>query len=285
MKIGGLDITPGIMNAACSVVKSLDDVRALAKTPIGAIVIGSITVQPRQGNPEPRWYDGKNYALNSFGMPNGGAAFYEKVLPSMVQITHKANKKLIVSIAGFSIGEYIALGKLADASGVDCIELNLGCPNITISDQQKPIASFDPRFMMEIITGISAVTAKPLWLKLSPYSNPAQIKTVAKMITDSKKVAAVVTSNTFANGFMIENKNPVVGSEYGGLSGKALLPIALGQVRQFRAQLPKEIAVIGVGGIESAQDVALYKQAGASGVQAATLIVRHGHSAIERLVS
>ena len=283
MKISAVEVTPGIMNAACSVAKSFDDVVALAKTKIGAITVGSITVQSREGNPEPRWHVGDGYALNSFGMPNGGIDFYREHLPKMVEVAHVNNKKLSLSVAGFNTAEYVKLAKLADECRVDLLELNLGCPNISVDGQQKPIASFDEDTIREIIDSVSKVTALPLLLKLSPYSNPAQLQAVAKAIADTGKVSAVVTSNTFPNSLMLEEGRPVVAAGFAGLSGHNFLPIGLGQVQQFRHALPETIMVIGVGGIETEADVELYRQAGADGVQAATLIVRDGHDAMERL--
>ena len=284
MKIGSVLIEPGIMNAACSVAKTLDDVKALAKTSIGGITVGSITVENRTGNPEPRWYAGDSYALNSFGMPNEGADFYRKHLPEMIKIAHGAGKKFSLSVAGFSTAEYVELAQLADSAKVDVIELNLGCPNVTIEGKQKPIASFDPTTIREVIDAVSQATNVPLLLKLSPYSNPAELQTVAQTIVESGKVSGVVTSNTFANSTTLKDGMPVLAAQLGGLSGRALFPIGLGQTWQFRKLLPDHIAVIGVGGIESAPDVQEYIQAGASGVQVATLIVRDGHAAIERII-
>jgi len=284
VRIRGIDIQPGVMNAACSEAKSIENVRTLAATRIGAIVVGSITLKPREGNPPPQWYAGEHYALNSFGMPNNGAAFYREHLPEMISLAHESGKKFILSVAGFAPDDYAQLATLADEAGVDILELNLGCPNVSVGGEQKPIVSFDTIAMTEIIDRVSEATDIPLTLKLSPYSNPSQLKEVAEAIAASGKVAGVVTSNTFANGYMEERGQPVIASEYGGVSGRALFPIALGQVRQFRRALPEEIAVIGVGGVESKDDVNRYLQAGADGVQAATLIVRDGHHAINKLV-
>jgi len=278
-----IDIHPGIMNAACSIAKTIEDVAALAATNIGAITVGSITVAARDGNPEPRWYVGEGYAINSFGMPNGGADFYHEHLPEMIKIAHDAGKKFNLSVAGFNTDEYVQLAQLADKTGVDYLELNLGCPNIAIDGQQKPIASFDTGYIQQIITAVQNVTKLPLLIKLSPYSNPAELKKVAAVLAELD-IAAVVTTNTFPNSYETDKDGrPVIASTFGGLSGPAVRAIGLGQVKQFHDALPPAIAVIGVGGIESPDDVKQYMNAGASVVQAATLIVRDGHSAIERL--
>jgi dihydroorotate dehydrogenase (fumarate) len=284
MNIADVRIEPAIMNAACSVAKSIEDVTALSKTGIGAITVGSITVEARAGNPEPCWYVGDSFALNSYGMPNGGVEFYQQHLAAMVEIAHNSNKKLSLSVAGFSTADFIALATLANDAKVDMIELNLGCPNVTVDGKQKSIASFDPDTIREVIEAVSNTTNLPILLKLSPYSNPAELQQIAQTISSTGKVSAVVTSNTFPNSTMSEDSQPVIATELAGLSGRAMLPICLGQVRQFRKLLPESIAVIGVGGIETKEDVELYRQAGASGVQAATLIVRDGHNAIERLI-
>jgi len=156
------------MNGACNIAKQLMTVKPNAKTHIGAITIGSITVLPRDGNAEPRWYVGDGYALNSFGMPNGGLEFYRTHLPEMIQIAHGADKKLSLSIAGFTTDEYIQLATMAHAARVDLIELNLGCPNISVDGVQKPIVSFDREKMAEIIDAVAGVTDIPLMVKLSP---------------------------------------------------------------------------------------------------------------------
>lgn len=283
-KIGSVEVEVPVMNAACSVAKTVDDVTALAVTPIGVVTVGSITVLPRDGNPEPRWHTGDGYAINSFGMPNEGLEKYRELLPNMLEIVHGTGKKLSLSVAGFNTDEYVRLAKLADEAKVDLLELNLGCPNVSIDGKQKPIASFDRDYMGEIIESVSEVTQIPLLIKLSPYSNPAELQAVAALLAESGKIAAVVSSNTFANGYLESDGSPVVAMEYGGISGKALLPIALGQVRQFRKALPESIAVIGAGGVETKADVEQYIAAGATAVQSATLIVRDGHSAIGALV-
>lgn len=238
MNIGNIRIEPGIMNAACSVAKSLEDVEALSRTHIGAITVGSITVEAREDNPEPRWYAEETFALNSFGMPNGGAEFYKLHLPTMVETAHTSGKKLSLSIAGFSTADFVALATLANDAGVDMLELNLGCPNVSVDGKQKPIASFDTDTIREIIEAVSNVTELPLLLKLSPYSNPAELQRVAQTIANSKRVSAIVTSNTFPNATLQKDGKAVVAAELAGFSGHAMLPICLGQVKQFRNYCP-----------------------------------------------
>lgn len=284
-QLGGVSMQAPVMNAACSVAKSVDDVKALASTGVGMVLVGSITVAPRSGNPEPRWYAGDGFALNSFGMPNEGLEFYKATLPEMINIVHEAGKKFALSVAGFNTAEYVALAQMADTAGVDLLELNFGCPNVSIEGKQKPIVSFDTESLSEIIAAVNEVTNVPLMVKVSPYSNPAELIRVAEVINQSKNVAAVVTTNTFPNGYLSEDGNPVLANTFGGVSGAAMKVISLGQVRQFRAALDDAIAVVGVGGIETAEDAQQYFDAGAEVVQCATLIVRDGHQAIDQVIA
>jgi dihydroorotate dehydrogenase (fumarate) len=281
VRIESVEIQPGIMNAACNIAKTPADVDAFAKTGIGAIVIGSITLKPREPNPEPRWYVGDGFALNSFGMPNEGIEYYAKYLSAMITTAHKANKKLILSVAGFSAKEYGQLAAFAEQYQPDILELNLGCPNV----KGEPIASSDIGYVAQILEAVKHETSLPVIVKCSPYTNFIELQKVVKVFIDSGIVSGVVTCNTLPGSMMFDDKGKsVLAAEEGGLSGPALRPLALGQVAAFRRELPKNIAVIGVGGIETKAHVSQFLRAGANAVQAATLIVRDGHEAINRLL-
>ena len=283
MNIGGVTIKVPVMNAACSIAKTWDDVKAMCATSAGLVLIGSITTEQRDGNKEPRWFVGDDYALNSFGMPNGGYEFYSKELPGMVDYIHTSDKVAVLSIAGFSTSEYVQLAQLADRSCVDILELNLGCPNVSIDGKQKPIVSFDLSTMKEIVQAVQEVTKLPLAIKLSPYSNPGELKKVADLLTELE-VAAVVASNTFPNGFVPnEQGESVLANEFAGVSGQAMMPISLGKVRQLRNVFLDSVAVNGVGGIQYTEDADMYYKAGAEVIQVATFIIKEGHQAIERI--
>lgn len=281
IRIGGVTLKNPVMNAACSIAKTPDDVEIMCRTRAGAVLVGSITVEPRAGNPHPRWHDEGSYALNSFGMPNKGFEYYKKCLPKMVDTVHAAGKKFILSVAGFNVAEYKKLARLAFKAGVDLLELNFGCPNAKESEE---IASFDTVYMKRVIQGLTKSERIPLMVKLSPYSNPKDLSVVGSMLAE-QDIAAVVTSNSFPNGYMQNAGKSSIATNYAGVNGKALQPIALGQVRQFRSILPKKIAVVGVGGIESVGDVDLYLESGATAVQVATHLVRSGHKAIDEIIS
>jgi dihydroorotate dehydrogenase (fumarate) len=281
----GLELQTPVMNAACSVAKSAEDLEAMLATQAGAVLIGSITPESRDGNPEPRWFagDGLGFALNSFGMPNNGREWYREHLPGFVKKAHAAGKPLFLSVAGFSVADYVSMAKLAKETGVDCVEFNFGCPNTAEAGRQNPIFSFDLEVLEQTCQEVEAVLeGVPYTVKLSPFSNPAELNRTAAMIAKTK-AAGVVTSNTFPNAYwQTADGKPVIKPNGGlaGASGEAMLAIGVGQVRQFRTALPESIAVIGVGGVSKPEHVKQYLDAGASFVQVATHIVRNGHAAI-----
>lgn len=272
--LAGFALEHPLMNAA-GTCKKLLDVRKLADSPVSAIVVGSITSEPRMGNEgNVYWkHSDSRYSLNALGLPNPGAASYSEHLLEMKQVAERAGKPLIISVAGFSPAEYGNLAAVADRNGADLIELNLGCPNVWQEGGQKQIASFDLEMVKaiwdEVVKRVD--TQATVGVKLSPFSNPADLAELAELL-EAMSVDFVTTSNTFPNGIAFDgNGKSVIGVGYGGLSGAALKPIALGQVKQLRDLLPAVIDIVGVGGISSAADIHDYLNAGATAVQAATL--------------
>lgn len=239
---------------------------------VAPVVSGSYTPEPRAGNQGDRVVYPNTFeevleggfALNSFGMPNPG---FERAIEAFDG--HSPENPLMVSVAGFSIEDYVrGVEKFSNLENVSAIELNFGCPNV----EHGKIISFDLELMRLILSDLRALKRfrnTPIWVKLSPY-DPGLLKEVAGLINESEIVSAVVTCNTFPNGYAgADTISPNNG--LAGVSGPALKPLALGNVFQFRKHLAPEIDVIGVGGITTGNDVIRFIDAGAAAVQLATL--------------
>lgn len=268
---GGVTLEHPLMNAA-GTCKLLPQVEALARSSVSAIVVGSITIDERSGNPGNTYFPHRYWSLNSLGLPNPGAKYYEQHLPAMVSTAHNADKPLIVSVAGFTLGEYVDLAKLCFNAGVDLVELNFGCPNVWGSSEQKPILSFNPEGIAVVLDKLERQAPRDckFGVKLSPYSDPGMLGRVAKVLA-AVPLSYVATSNTFPNAtFTNEAGRPVIDVGLAGLSGHAMLPIGLGQVHQFRSLLPPGIPLVGVGGISAGADLLDYLRQGAVAVQLAT---------------
>lgn len=293
-RVAGIELKHPIMNAAgtCKFIDGPDGVREFAKSSISAIMVGSITLLPRPGNEgEVYWYDGK-FSLNSIGLRNPGVHGdngYIKALPEMAKICHDAGKPLFVTVAGFDIIEYAPLVIMVFEAGADMVEVNLGCPNIWDGGKQKQIACFNQEMVDRILCSVEeslGVKAR-VAVKLSPFSDPFALENIAAVIKRYSVVKAVTTSNTFPNAFSFNEEGkpritPVNG--LAGLGGPALKPIALGQVVQLRAILPKHIDIIGVGGINSGKDVLDFLRAGAKAVQIGTALLERKAKVIDQLL-
>jgi dihydroorotate dehydrogenase len=268
--------------------KTIEDVEKFIKTDIPIIEIGSITEEQRDGNTGNTFYDGGNFTLNSLGLPNGGRRYYEKYLRKMIYLIHEAGKKVIVNIAGFSTEEYISLTHLAFENDADLGLLNYGCPNIWIMNsntqenkvQQKGILSHNFETLRKTTLSVLNHNNVQAWdgrigIKLSPLY-PTDITKISEFLNGMIEVPMqhnnigyvgfVSTMNTVPNCYAENNDgesfiNPSIGLS--GMAGEAILPEALGQVRQLRTALSKRIKIIGIGGIKSERDVEKMIRSGA----------------------
>lgn len=283
----------GLMNAAgwC---KLPDTVEKLAKTPVTEITVGSITVHERPGNDGITFWQSPDgfYAINSLGLPNPGIEKYRELLPIMHKIARDAGKQLRVSIAGFSPQEYADLADVA-IPHADTIEINLGCPNVWGAGGQKPIASFDLPLMRDIIHRVVDVAERggPVRIsaKLSPYSDPGLFGNAISVLKDFRHfLHEAVTSNTFPNAIAYENGKPAItpAGGFGGLSGKAMKAIALGQSTRLRSELSwNDFQVVHTGGIATGQDIRDCTYSGVRLMQIGTHYFVHGEKVFGELAT
>lgn len=260
--------------------KSIEEVQQLARSAAQFVVVGSITVVPRKGNPGTTF---NGTSLNALGLPNPGIEAIRAMAPDIVHIAHDAGKPIMLSVAGFSPEEYWELTKAAQELQFDGAELNLSCPNVVDGDDRKVISSYDIPVLRSILE--RAVVPFTMQnrsfftsIKMAPMSDPAQIHRTAELIS-AYDIDAVVTQNSFPNGLLFDDRgNPQIqtpdATGWGGFAGPAIKPMALGQVSQWKAALKKYRAfgprIIGVGGVQCGADVRDMQRAGASLVQVGT---------------
>ena len=272
-------LSPPLMNGG-GCCKTVEHVKELSRSLAGAILVGSITTEERTGNPGDVWWVGNGAALNSLGMPNGGSKYLADNLWEMVAIAHGAGKALVVNVAGFNPNQYALLAGDSFERSADAVELNLGCPNVVKSDgSRKPIASFNLEVMEEIISVVQFEVGKdaPVWVKVSPYSDPELLKGAAAILLRYSVVKAVTAINTFPNAYgLSDTGRSVISVGFAGLSGKALKHIGLGQVKQWSDALQGKIGLIAVGGISTGRDVGDYQLVGADAFQMTTELLRGG---------
>ncbi len=247
--------------------------------------LGSFTPPARDGNQGNRLF-AEEYAdvalLNAYGMPNLGFESLGEYLYDLAERENNRGGEIRLNIAGFSVDDYVnGARECCRYRFVKELELNLGCPNVRTDGAQEGIISFNPDRVAEIIDAVYGAvrdTGPRIAVKLSPYSNPADLTKVAEVIAErADKVTRVVTSNTYPNASGYDEAGRLlidVNDGYGGMSGPAMKFIAIGQVRQFRKILPGSIEIDGVGGVSSGRDMRDLELAGASRVQVGSAFFR-----------
>ncbi len=294
VKIGKVRLEHPIMNGA-GYCKDWKHVKELCSSASAALVLGSITKEFRSGNSDDILYQRPGYTLNSLGLPNRGVEYYMSELRAMTTYAKdepEEPKPLILSIAGFSVEEYVVMSLRAQEFGAKIIELNFGCPNIWSSDgAQKPIASYRPRIINDVLYQLERELkpAVQVLVKVSYIGDQVLLNDVAAVIGSYSKsidvVKAVTVMNTLPNAFAFnEKRKPAITNKLAGLSGAAIKQLALGQVLQYREQLPENVAIIGCGGVASGQDVCDFLDVGASAVQVASALFQEGPNVFSRIL-
>lgn len=276
VKAGGLKLDNPIIIAA-GVCKNPKDTLRWMQSIASAVVSGSYTEESRPGNDGTVIYPDNEeqlhkvgFGLNSLGLPNMGidAAIYE-----FKQM--RPPKPIIASVAANSVADFAkGLRKFAAVDTVAARVANLSCPNVHGVGSSR-IICFELDAIKTLCDHLEMdrePRESPVWIKVSPYSDPYQLKEVAEILNETRPgtIRAVVTCNTFPNGFAADARiTPNDG--LAGLSGPAIKPIALGQVKQWRKHLRSNIDVIGVGGITTGNDIADFLDVGAAAIKVNSL--------------
>lgn len=230
-------------------------------TRLGAIIPKTVTLLPRAGNAPPRTVETASGLLNSIGLDNNGI---DEFLTQKLPYLQTLNTKIIVSIAVKNIDECSILGEKIQHSA-DCaagVELNISCPNVSGGVD----FATDSKLCEQIVQKMRQALSLPLIVKLSP--NVWNIGDIAKG-AEAGGADAISAVNTCL-GLAVDwrKRKPRLGNGFGGLSGPAIKPIALRCVRHVSSAV--KIPVIGIGGIETIDDVMEFFLTGASAVQIGT---------------
>ena len=233
---------------------------------LGAIVPKTFTRQPREGNPEPKWYPqsyreawdtGDFLFLNAIGLTNPGI---EAALREVTPGWSSWNANVVFSFASDSVEQFAEMAAMADlGSGFQAIELNLSCPNI----EDGSLFGHSATLTSQAVAAVRANTDLPILAKLAP--NVPDITVIARAAVDAGADALTICNTVPAMRIDTQSRRPVLGNVTGGLSGPALRPISLALV--YQASNAVDVPIIGVGGILTGEHAAEYILAGASAVQ------------------
>lgn len=230
---------------------------------LGAICVKGLTPQPREGNPSPRIAETPMGILNSVGLQNPGVdAFIAGELPEL----KKHDVKIIANISGNTPEEYGGMCEKLSAAGVDMIEVNISCPNVKaggLAYGTRPELAAEVTEMAKSHAG-----NVPVMVKLSP--NVTDITEIARAVEAAGADAVSLINTIRGMRIDVNTRRPILKMNTGGLSGPAVLPVAVRMVWEVSQAV--KVPVLGMGGVSKGEDAAQLMLAGASAVAVGTAL-------------
>jgi dihydroorotate dehydrogenase (NAD+) catalytic subunit len=228
---------------------------------LGGIITKSITPLPRVGHPPPKVAETASGMLNAIGLSNIGI---ESFLADKMPFLRKCDCAVIVNIAGRTVDEYKQLAeRLSIEDGVDALEINISCPNVDAGGLEFGVSE---KGTAEVIAAVKKVSRVPIIAKLSP--NVTDIVAIAKAAENAGADAISLINTLVGTAIDIKTQKFKLSNKFGGLSGPAIKPVAVGMV--YKVSGAVKIPVIGLGGICCGADVIEFMLAGATAVQIGT---------------
>jgi dihydroorotate dehydrogenase (NAD+) catalytic subunit len=262
VQIGALRLRNPILAASGTFGYGVEFAHLVDLNRLGGIVVKGLSLEPIEGAPPPRLCETPSGMLNAVGLQNLGVrAFLTEKLPAL----RKYDTAVLANVFGYCPEDYTEVIRiLEDAEGLAGYELNISCPNVKMGGIQF---GNDPVQAAHVVARArKAAARRPLWVKLSPLV--ADIGLIARVVQDAGADALTVANTFPAMAVDTRTLKSRLGNLTGGLSGPAIKPITLRLV--WEAKKAVRIPVIGLGGVETVEDVLEYLSVGASAVQVGT---------------
>ncbi|MCI9119121.1 MAG: dihydroorotate dehydrogenase [Flavonifractor sp.] len=227
---------------------------------LGGICCKGLTLHPRTGNPPPRIAETPMGMLNSVGLQNPGVdVFIAEELPEL----RKYDLAVIANISGNTPEEYGIMCEKLSRAGVDMIEVNISCPNVKAGGLAYGTR---PELAAEVTRVAKEHSSVPVMVKLSP--NVTDIVEIAKAVDEAGADALSLINTLRGMRIDVQTRRPILKMNTGGLSGPAVLPVAVRMVWEVAGAVAKPI--LGMGGVARGEDAAELMLAGASAVAVGT---------------
>lgn len=228
---------------------------------LGSIMIKAATEEARAGNPTPRVAETPGGMLNAIGLQNPGV---DKIMEHELPFLEQYDLPIIANVAGKTLEEYVAVAKkISRAKNVAALEINISCPNV----KEGGIAfGTDATVAAQLTKAIKEVSSVPVYIKLSP--NVTNVVEIAKAVEEAGADGITMINTLLGMRFDMKTGKPILANGTGGLSGPAIKPVALRMIHDVYKAV--NIPIIGMGGVETAEDVLEFFYAGASAVAVGT---------------
>ena len=262
VQVGAVRLRNPILAASGTFGYGVEFAHLLDLNRLGGLVVKGLSREPMEGAPAPRLCETPSGMLNAVGLQNIGVrAFVSEKLP----VLRKYDTAVIANVFGYAVEDYVEVIRvLEDAEGLAAYELNVSCPNVKKGGMQF---GNDPSLVAEVVGAARKAAAKrPLWVKLSPMV--ADIALIARSAEGAGADALTVANTYPAMAVDPWTGKSCLGNQTGGLSGPSIKPITLRLVWETRKAV--KTPIIGVGGIETVENVLEYLTVGATAVQVGT---------------
>ena len=258
--IEGVELNNPVMTASGTFGSGAEYSEFVDLNRLGAVVTKGVANVPWPGNPTPRVAEVYGGMLNAIGLQNPGIeVFRKRDIPFLRQF----DTKIVVNVCGRSREDYCEVVEKLGEEPVDLLEINISCPNV----KEGGIAfGQNPKSVEEITAAVKKVAKQPVIMKLSP--NVTDITETAKAAEAGGADALSMINTLTGMKIDIHRQMFVLANKTGGLSGPAVKPVAVRMV--YQAANAVKIPIIGMGGIQNAEDALEFILAGATAVSVGT---------------
>ena len=260
VNIAGVTLKNPVMTASGTFGSGMEYSEFVDLSRLGAVVTKGVANVPWPGNPTPRVAEIRSGMMNAIGLQNPGIdLFCKRDIPFLKQY----DTKIIVNVCGHTTEEYCETVERLAQEPVDMLEINISCPNVKCGGISL---GQDPKAVEAITAEIKRHAAQPVIMKLSP--NVTDITEIARAAEAGGADALSMINTLTGMKIDIHRQTFAIANKTGGVSGPAVLPIAVRMVYQT-AQVVN-IPIIGMGGVQNAEDAIEFLLAGATAVAVGT---------------
>lgn len=273
VKIAGIELKNPVMTASGTFGSGAEYSEFVDLNELGAVVTKGVANVAWPGNPTPRIAEIHSGMMNAIGLQNPGMeVFCERDLPYLQQF----DTKVIVNVCGHAPEEYLAVVERLADEPADMLEINISCPNVNAN-----FLAFgqDPKHVEELTAQIKKIAKQPVIMKLTP--NVTDIAEIARAAEAGGADAVSLINTLTGMKIDINRRTFALANKTGGVSGPCVKPIAVRMVYQVAQAV--NIPIIGMGGIQNAEDALEFIMAGATAVSIGTANFVNPYATIETI--
>ncbi len=273
VKIAGIELKNPVMTASGTFGSGAEYSEFVDLNELGAVVTKGVANVAWPGNPTPRIAEIHSGMMNAIGLQNPGMeVFCERDLPYLQQF----DTKVIVNVCGHAQEEYLAVVERLADEPADMLEINISCPNVNAN-----FLAFgqDPKHVEELTAQIKKIAKQPVIMKLTP--NVTDIAEIARAAEAGGADAVSLINTLTGMKIDINRRTFALANKTGGVSGPCVKPIAVRMVYQVAQAV--NIPIIGMGGIQNAEDALEFIMAGATAVSIGTANFTNPYATIETI--